>query len=1057
MKIKKVVIDGFRAYESAENGTFDFSLKNGECADFVAIFAPNGFGKTSFYDAVEYALTGNISRFVRDAYRNDYDSKSKTQLQRKKKQYVLRNHSIQDSATAKVTVTLDIDGEEKQKPREIPKPKTGTRDFQFKKSNVDPEYSGMPDVFLSQEAIDSFLREEKADARYTRFMANFGDSDESYRANLATLKRELDSTLQETRSTLEATRSVAELPIKNEIILEINDTIADLKTKSEIISDIDKSFNADVELSIRTLITKRSHELSQRRERQIDTIMALSELATLQTTFANAIDVKHVAQNSVRKNSTIRTDFDERMRRVRVIDNLRNAIADAYNQRALLLDLSAKMPIFDIVLNKKKEAVARKNAISISLNKINVDLSSAERRESECKRRIDITDTEVQKLLSSQINSTFTYSKIDSTELAIAEVELRLNQHRLIIEAINSRLKNTKEKIDSIRSLVIDENNADEPDLALISSDSFSPMQLRAAIIEKRAKQIVVTDAAKVLEATKSHSGQLSALLSLGQDLLSHAETSRCPLCTHDHGSYQALIDAIHNNKGVPGAEAAALQIKFEADSALNLASANVTDLIRLGLSEKAARLDELRESVQEDEQQLGEREVSKQAIETEMKTLLNESEILKSSVLRLPYQQFIERTTNEISALMKNREIEVADRSNCEDKILSYKNTQKYLQQEEQKQKTLLDEFNEDEIFKSVTEFCISRQIETESVREAISEFISGKNTEISTLNESADKESSIIEDIDQDNPSLASWSFEENAAVDARSRETILTCDSIIVPFLSRVRQYVPDYDETWTPPVIEIQIAKTFERMRIENDSINKLLETYELLDKQLIQVRPFIESFAAQEKLKHLEIQLFREEALAESLSKEYQNTSSQLNEKIKEFFYHDLINSIYRRIDPHADFKRVEFACDFEDDKPNLEVFVADKDGDLISPNLYFSAAQINILSLSIFLARALHAKNCNDDVKCILIDDPIHSMDSINVISTIDLLRSISLKFERQIILSTHDRNFFELLQRKLPPDQYKSKFLELETFGKVVAVEIPYEATKATTVQVMP
>lgn len=1043
MKIKKVVIDGFRAYESAENGTFDFSLENGECADFIAIFAPNGFGKTSFYDAVEYALTGNISRFVRDAYRNDYDSKSRTQVQRKKKQYVLRNHSIPDSATAKVTVTLDIDGEEKDKPRAIPKPKTGTRDFQFKKGSVDPEYSGMPDVFLSQEAIDSFLREEKADARYTRFMANFGDSDESYRANLATLKRELDSMLQETRSTVDATRSVAERPIKDEIILDINNTINYLKTKSEIISDIDKSFNADVELSIRTLITKRSHELSQQRDRQSDAIMALSELATLQNIFTDAIGVKDVAQSSVRQISTIRTAFDDRMRRVRVIGNLRNAIADAYNQRALVLDIYAKLPEFNIILDMQKEAVASKNAISISLSKINVDLASAERRESECRHRINVTDTEIQKLLTAQVNSTSTYSKIDSTELAIKGVELRLNQQRLIIEAINTRLVNTKEKIDSIRSLVVDENNADEPDLALISSDSFSPMQLRAAIIEKRAKQIVVSDAAKSLEAAKSHTGQLSALVSLGQALLSHAETSHCPLCTHDHGSYQALIYAVQKNKGLSETEAAALQRKFEADSALKSASDHVADLIRLGLREKAERLDEFREIVQEDERQLVEREESKRAIGTELKILVDEIKILKSSVFELSYQQFIERTTNEISALMKSREIETADRSSCDEQILSYKNTQKDLQQEEQKQKTLLDEFNAGEVFKSVTEFCISRQIETKSINEATSKFISEKDSEISTLTENANKESSIIEDIDRDNPSLASWSAEENAAIDARSREAILTSDSIIVPFLSKVRQYVADYDETWTPSNIESQINGTLERLRIENYSINKLLETYELLDKQLIQVRPFIESFDAQEKLRDLEVQLFREEALEVSLSKEYQNTSNQLNEKIKEFFYPDLINSIYRKIDPHPDFKRVEFACDFEDDKPNLEVFVADKDGDLISPNLYFSAAQINILSLSIFLARALHAKNCNKDVKCILIDDPIHSMDSINVISTIDLLRSISLKFERQIILSTHDRNFFELLQRKLPPDQYKSKFLELETFGKVVSAEI--------------
>lgn len=1043
MKIKQVIIDGFRAYESAENGNFDFSLENGECADFVAIFAPNGFGKTSFYDAVEYALTGNIARFVRDAYRSDYDNKSKTQVQRGNKQYVLRNHSIPASAIAKVTVTLDIDGKEKVKFREIQKPKTGARDFQFKKNSVDPEYSGMPDVFLSQEAIDSFLREEKADARYTRFMANFGDSDESYRANLATLKRELDSTLQDTRSTVAATRSIAERPIKDEIIFEINSTISKLKTESELISNIDKGFNADVELTLRNVITKRSHELSQRKDRQNDAFIALSELATQQPILASAIEARRIAQQSVSQISTIRAAFEDKGRRIRVIDNLRGAIAEAYNQRELLLEIHEKLPTFDIVTAKQKDALGHKNAISDSLNKLNIDLASAERRELECKRRITMADAEIQKLLESQKNCTSTYSKIDSTESAISGVELKLNQQRQIIEAINIRLADARQKIDSIRSLVVDENNADEPDLALISADVFSPIQLRAAIIEKRAKQVIVSDASRDLDAAKSHTDQLGELLSLGQALLSHSETTHCPLCTHNHGSYQALIDAVRKNQGISENQTLALEKKLEAESVLKAATDQVEDLVRLGVRAKVARLDELRESVQKDTVQLSEREESKRAIESELKAMVEEIRRLKTSVFDLPYPQFIERVTNEISALMKTREIEVADRSSCENQILSYKNTQKELQQQAQAQHAVLDGIDADEVFKAVTSFCSSRQIEAKLVNDEVLKFINDKNSEIAGLTENLNKELSNIADIDQNNPSLASWSTEENNTIEEKSKETILTSDSVIIPFLSKVRQYVADYEETWTLPTIGSKISGALDALRIEKDTVDQLLETYDLLDKQLVEVRPFIESLDAKEKLRDLEVELLRQEALEAALSNEYQNASNQLNEKIQGFFYPDLINSIYRRIDPHPDFKMVEFACNFEDEKPHLEVFVADKAGDLISPNLYFSAAQINILSLSIFLARALHAKNGSDDVNCILIDDPIHSMDSINVLSTIDLLRSISLKFNRQIILSTHDRNFFELLQKKLPSDQYKSKFLELETFGKVVSAEI--------------
>ncbi|MEM7863014.1 DNA repair protein, partial [Morganella morganii] len=174
-----------------------------------------------------------------------------------------------------------------------------------------------------------------------------------------------------------------------------------------------------------------------------------------------------------------------------------------------------------------------------------------------------------------------------------------------------------------------------------------------------------------------------------------------------------------------------------------------------------------------------------------------------------------------------------------------------------------------------------------------------------------------------------------------------------------------------------------------------------------------------------------------------LSTERDTIVDHLKSLINNFFYEDLINSIYRKIDPHPAFKKVEFKADFDSDKPGLNIVVSDEDGDVISPILYFSAARTNILSLSVFLANALHAKDDDgNSVDVILIDDPIQSMDSINILSTIDLLRSICLRFNKQIIISTHDENFFGLLQRKIPVQVMGSKFLQLEKFGVVVPVE---------------
>ncbi|WP_322982170.1 AAA family ATPase, partial [Pseudomonas sp. C11] len=62
MKIKRGEIEGFRAYKLKENGTFDFTIDGHMPSCFVAIYAPNGFGKSSFYDAVDWAFTDILER-----------------------------------------------------------------------------------------------------------------------------------------------------------------------------------------------------------------------------------------------------------------------------------------------------------------------------------------------------------------------------------------------------------------------------------------------------------------------------------------------------------------------------------------------------------------------------------------------------------------------------------------------------------------------------------------------------------------------------------------------------------------------------------------------------------------------------------------------------------------------------------------------------------------------------------------------------------------------------------------------------------------------------------
>jgi exonuclease SbcC len=218
---------------------------------------------------------------------------------------------------------------------------------------------------------------------------------------------------------------------------------------------------------------------------------------------------------------------------------------------------------------------------------------------------------------------------------------------------------------------------------------------------------------------------------------------------------------------------------------------------------------------------------------------------------------------------------------------------------------------------------------------------------------------------------------------------------------------------------------------EQERAKTSGLSSLI----VLAEKVFAYTEYVKSTTERQKL---ELEIAKCSIVKKQLMEDLKSINTSLKTKIDQYFHVDLINTIYRKIDPHPDFKRIDFACDFPDEgKPRLQVRL--KDGDeTISPTLHFSSAQINVLSLSIFLAKAINTTNAGKAVDCIFIDDPVQSMDSINVLGVIDLLRSLSVNLGKQIIVSTHDENFHALLKQKLPEHLFKSKFLELESFGKV-------------------
>jgi DNA repair exonuclease SbcCD ATPase subunit len=128
----------------------------------------------------------------------------------------------------------------------------------------------------------------------------------------------------------------------------------------------------------------------------------------------------------------------------------------------------------------------------------------------------------------------------------------------------------------------------------------------------------------------------------------------------------------------------------------------------------------------------------------------------------------------------------------------------------------------------------------------------------------------------------------------------------------------------------------------------------------------------------------------------------------------------LLQKIYGRVDPHPTLRTVRLLSSFPRGRGQVAAEVSDSEMPQVAmaPGAVLSSSQSNALAVSIFLTLNLGLPAV--PLSAALLDDPLQSLDDVNLLGLIDLLKRT--KDRRQLILSTHDRRFGQLLVRKLRP-----------------------------------
>ena len=154
--------------------------------------------------------------------------------------------------------------------------------------------------------------------------------------------------------------------------------------------------------------------------------------------------------------------------------------------------------------------------------------------------------------------------------------------------------------------------------------------------------------------------------------------------------------------------------------------------------------------------------------------------------------------------------------------------------------------------------------------------------------------------------------------------------------------------------------------------------------------------------------------------------------SVVTERVKEI--EPLLIDIYSRIDVHPTFRLVNFLASVMRGRGQLSTVVYDpiRKIECTSPGTILSSSQINALAVCIFLSLNLGVSQ--PPLETVILDDPLQSLDDINLLGLFDLLRRT--KEQRQLCVSTHNARFGTLLARKLRPRSPDQRTIVIELDG---------------------
>jgi len=1049
MKLKKIEIQAFKSYLKKEDSTFNFTNSGSETpANFISLFAPNGFGKTSFFDAIDFAITKKITRYVRN------DKLSKLNLEECRqhntqgdKHLVIRNKNA--PLKLKTFVKVYTDNSEKPFISSYKESQKSSSDLRIQsKSNINNYFESS---MLYQESIDSFLRETNSEDRFLKFSEIDDDLVDINRVRTSILSVKTEISNEEERLVADKLKlykeEKAQLEILNNVD-EVNRIINELNNSNIALPLISVPYNESSHLSLSARLKELHNRLEKKSNIDKEKILNFeSQLSKVE--LANSMHQQYLLFKEERERIILlNSDINKLDELIQTKVKLENNIKDAEGSKSDLIQVFEGAPEYAEAYLQKSNAERdlgnHKKILSSRSERFDHNKSKLSKLLSE--RVVLETDLSEIRLNKSQLDDTYTKLK----KLIKAEKDFNLKFEGLKKECNGyiERIKSAKKEVEEIKHLKINNINKfitkdyiskEDSFLFFEISNRYQDLEIDISLLDSN----IHAQHQKINKVRRQNS-DIVALIEQASALISETHQSHCPLCDKPNDSYEELLVRISNNSALTELEKSlvvdlnkfnddkskleknlnsSLEIFKELISKFTVSAKKEIDYLDINKAEKEIEIRNSRE------------EFSK--IELELDILNTSVMFMSKEELNLHLDGRMSSLIQRIDELSTNAELlkkEIENENVSVDEINRLQDIEIRLSESNAKLSSYV----------KLNEFITKSKLEQSSSITEIIELAISLNTELDTKleqyiverNKLLDTESNIILHIEK-SPYGKVEQRTRGEKIHVLQEEMDLITKSI--PWFFNILNGYESASNESLSSVIRLKIENIINEISVEdskNQDMLSLVLTVKDISKELIGYSDITET---RSKLREIGCRLRKIYDISTELENDSISLGKEISSRVDAFFNADLINKIYQSIDPHPEYKEIIFTCTAED-KPKLLVSArSSKSNQLMSPTLSFSSAQINVLALSIFLARAINAKDEEgNDVDCILIDDPVQSIDAINTLGLIDTLRMISVKFNKQIILTTHDENFHELLKKKIPQDNFSSKFLRLKSFGKV-------------------